>query len=1074
MLLPTVLVQWAITVLIKTNKLNRHKLTMKSNKNLFLTLIAAIIFALSPLSMLAGDNIILKSPEDYQVMCISPNGKWACGVYNDYSYSSYAFRWNLESGAIELLSTGDESEAWCISDEGVVSGTFTDRTYNVNHAAIMMPGYYDTEWHMPELPPGSVSGGCAYSITPDGHHMAGTVYVGKNIYQTYIWADGKIERALHEGGIAQAYTISPDGQAAGGWIDTGNRQAAYWKPDGTTQFLSEYKSPWSCVRKFSPDGKKILFWGGWNTETESVARLRAIYDIESGEVTDVPVITPEAAFELYDISGNYTLAGEESGRGYINVNGQGMYIDAYLAQLGIDVSTLGIIKPEGYDYYVIQRVECLSADDSVMALLYYDEEGALRSMIIKLNVEAEGRAPAELKVSQLPGIPAAKLTWIPALGSAGITGYNVYRDGVKVNDAPVSGTEYYDSALEYGNTYSYAVTALYESGESPISNTAKLNLTARGIEAPQNLYSRQVGYNDAMIRWQHPESNLITKKYFDLANSNVRGFGVSVDDITFENAIRFGAAEVKAYAGCKVKSVQFYPMSNQTGWKVNLYTYNAEGALQQIYTQDITQSLEMGKLNTVELDTPQDLPDGELIVAIQVTVSTASQNVLGMDYGQATEEYSDLLRQIAEADFYSITESSSTSGYFYRTQWLISAIFSPAGAAEDVDVVDHYNVYLDDAAVASTPDLQIVKESVDNGSHTVGVEAVYADGRISDKVTTDLTVKADAKLLLPVDVVNTQITDETTLLASWDAPKCFDKGYISYSGVVPASKSVKGPESNNYGLMAGVVYPSEMLRGYDGYQIRSVRCYPGADAPLTSSIFKDNVQVGETYVEDCTLNEWNTVELDTPIEVAKNSEYFLVIDCYDVTPNSAALAVDTTMPYTFYSDLYSLDGQSWDSIASAAIYGNWMMGLNLESTEESKLPIIGYDVNIDGVTINDETLTATNTSFTFPSVDTEKHSISVDTNYPAGVVKRGAANYFYLSGSGVENVVSNITLLQGANMLTVTGGNVTRIRVFSVAGSIVRNAEGNTVAIDGLAQGVYVVKATVDGKRVIRKIRISK
>ena len=208
--------------------------------------------------------------------------------------------------------------------------------------------------------------------------------------------------------------------------------------------------------------------------------------------------------------------------------------------------------------------------------------------------------------------------------------------------------------------------------------------------------------------------------------------------------------------------------------------------------------------------------------------------------------------------------------------------------------------------------------------------------------------------------------------------------------------------------------------------------------------------------------------------MAENSEYFLVIDCYDVTPNSAALAVDTTMPYTFYSDLYSLDGQSWDSIASAAIYGNWMMGLNLESTEESKLPIIGYDVNIDGVTINDETLTATNTSFTFPSVDTEKHSISVDTNYPAGVVKRGAANYFYLSGSGVENVVSNITLLQGANMLTVTGGNVTRIRVFSVAGSIVRNAEGNTVAIDGLAQGVYVVKATVDGKSVIRKIRISK
>ncbi|MGN0231736.1 MAG: T9SS type A sorting domain-containing protein, partial [Muribaculaceae bacterium] len=237
---------------------------------------------------------------------------------------------------------------------------------------------------------------------------------------------------------------------------------------------------------------------------------------------------------------------------------------------------------------------------------------------------------------------------------------------------------------------------------------------------------------------------------------------------------------------------------------------------------------------------------------------------------------------------------------------------------------------------------------------------------------------------------------------------------------------------------------------------------------------QSNIDAVKTYVDNYTINAWNTVELDTPIAVAENSEYFVVIDCYDVAPNSYPLAVDTTFPYTFYSDLYSLDGQSWDSIASTAIYGNWMIGLDVESTEESKLPIVGYDVNIDGVSINDETLTATNTTFTFPAVDTQKHTISVDTNYPAGVVKRGAANYFYLSGSGVENVVANITLLQGANMLTVSGGEVSSLRLFSVAGALVRAAEGNTVALDGLAQGVYVVRATVDGERVIRKIRISK
>ena len=34
--------------------------------------------------------LILVGPDEYQVLCISPNGTWACGDFNDYSYEDHA------------------------------------------------------------------------------------------------------------------------------------------------------------------------------------------------------------------------------------------------------------------------------------------------------------------------------------------------------------------------------------------------------------------------------------------------------------------------------------------------------------------------------------------------------------------------------------------------------------------------------------------------------------------------------------------------------------------------------------------------------------------------------------------------------------------------------------------------------------------------------------------------------------------------------------------------------------------------------------------------------------------------
>lgn len=67
---------------------------------------------------------------------------------------------------------------------------------------------------------------------------------------------------------------------------------------------------------------------------------------------------------------------------------------------------------------------------------------------------------------------------IPDATAAGLQGYNVYCDGVKVNDTPVAGPTY-DYTATKGGAQTYTVTAVYPAGESTVSNAVEL--TVAGI-----------------------------------------------------------------------------------------------------------------------------------------------------------------------------------------------------------------------------------------------------------------------------------------------------------------------------------------------------------------------------------------------------------------------------------------------------------------------------------------------------------------------------------------------------------------------------------------------------------------
>ena len=1055
-------------------KTNKTVIYMK-RKNILCMMLLAILTWLSPLQMKAGKNVILKSPEEYQIMNISPNGQWACGVYVDYSDNYYGFRWNLVSGEIELLSTASQSEAWSVSDNGIVAGNY--ETSVGGSATQSFPAYYaDGKWNIVEFPIGNIEGGIAYDITPDGHYMSGSLVVNGR-YDAYIWKDGRLHRTLENTRTAMPYCISPDGQAAGGWIDTGNRQACYWQPDGSVKFLSATKSPWSSARTFSPDGKKILFWGGWNKESESTQKLLTAYDITTGENLWLEPVQYDSDFELFDIANDGTIIGANNNRGYIYTNGEKYYLDEYLTNKGVDFKELDAFILDGTDYYQIIRGMSLSADGSVLGILYYANSGegqaALRSAIIMFDYDATNLPPSSLHASQLSGINAAVLTWGAPVGAEGITGYNIYRNGTIVATVPAGSTTYYDENLDYAD-YSYEVTVVYGDSESAKCTAANLTVQQNKIQAPQALFSRQKGYNNAYLTWAEPMSNLITKTYTDINTANVNGFGPNGDDFEFEVAIRYGAEEVAAYKGCKVTKVAFYPLSEQKDWTVNLYTY--EGTkLKLIYSQPVTQKLEIGKMNTVILDTPQPLPAGELVAGIGVTVPKANTNVFGIDFGHADMQYSDLLRLKSDADFYSLSEMSSAGGSMYRASWLMNVILSPEGSSADIDDIKEYTVYADNELLTTTTATDAIIPTLSEGTHTIGVNTVYADGRTSDIVSVSQDIKNDIAALPAVNDVSISFANNTDMTATWQRPADKEKMLVTYAGDEPHNLSITVPEGYN-DILIGSDYPASMFKGYKGYNITSCRFYPLSDAIYTILVYKDGVLVAEQPCDDVVLNKWNSFALETPIEIEEGANYRLVIDCYDVTSGMSVIAVDTNAPYSGYSDLYSFDGVNYSYFtAESGIRHNAMIGMTIEDKQTMELPVAGYDVSVDGKKLNASMLTEPRFTYTFGSADKESHALNVDVYYEAVPQSVKGSDVYFIIGSSTgieENTIASITIRQTDSRITVTGNNVSRVSLFSADGAAVASADSDTLPVGQLSEGIYVVKAVVDGETITRKIRI--
>lgn len=95
------------------------------------------------------------------------------------------------------------------------------------------------------------------------------------------------------------------------------------------------------------------------------------------------------------------------------------------------------------------------------------------------------------------------ITFVPAEGAPAqltLKGYNIYRNGVKINSTPVADTEFTDVTAVDGREYTYFVTAVYDNGESRPSDTFNILMSGIGAVSSHNGVSITASAGEVIVK----------------------------------------------------------------------------------------------------------------------------------------------------------------------------------------------------------------------------------------------------------------------------------------------------------------------------------------------------------------------------------------------------------------------------------------------------------------------------------------------------------------------------------------------------------------------------------------------
>lgn len=1029
-------------------------------------------------------HILLTTPGDCQMLGMSSNGRYVCGVEIEGARS---FLWDLHTNEFTWLSTNsDISYAFAVSDNGIVAGSYGNTTVTANGAKVLSGGYWkEGKWYSLETIDGAPvsnpqKGTAPNAISDDGQYIAGGAYDSKGVMVPCLWKNGFIER-IYDKPVAKnpgkAYDVTNDGSKVCGWVeDENNRAVSLWDPEFNKLAENDGFSIYHAANKFSENGKYIACTA---YDTYSIF----IYDTEAKTKTSIPLINENAGtFFATWVGDDKTMIWTEDGVASIHKESIGsMYLDKYLSEYeNVDLGGLGLLQCIG-----------MSTKDGQIKVVAGTSTGNT-GYVILLDKDTEFPQPSSNSATQMIGSTAVKIQWgKPYLDVPNFKGYNVYKNDTKLNAEPIRENIFFDKTPKsVGDVCNYKVTAVYkDNAESENSAESVVNIiNPLSYTSPITaLGGRPSGYNDILLQWVKPivaDGLLHWNK-----GKAIEDFGANAPGV-FYYGVKFGKDVLSCYPDdMTISGIEITPMNGPSELTAILKVGDKE-----VYRGVITDKLILRESNKVEIKTDvtigsilKDMADDKQLFLIIKVEQEGAVYVAGVDPTIQNKGYGDLVSQ----DGQTWRSLEDLTGGVFNGNWCLGLVLNSTASAKKN--LAGYNVYRDGEKVEFTrSNLQNTKynftdTNLGETEYKYAVEAVYtAEGETYTSIKSEtVVIKLDNNeepCTPPSNIAayKTGTEELNDIEVVWDSPvadETYDFSYTDWNYGMPIT--LTGGQGMNF--FASIRFEQEQMSLYEGFEISDLTFYPVGDVDrFTLHVFEDGEEVYTQDIPKYTLNKKNTIPLTNTVKINPNASLTVVMEAAGLKAGGRAFAVDKQPPFAGYGDLYGTDGVQYASMWDAnSTVGNWLIGLNVTNTtvnaeRASGNPQIRYNVYM-----NDVKMTATPTTdnryvITGNTLGT-KHLINVAAIYqncdeafsePVEIKESTSVNELE---DGI-NVYPN----PSSNKINIDGEFISA-SLFDVAGKHILTFEGtNSVDVSQFRAGIYMLNIKTERGIVSKRIAINK
>ncbi|MBO5001504.1 MAG: hypothetical protein J6C66_02255 [Prevotella sp.] len=445
-------------------------------------------------------------------------------------------------------------------------------------------------------------------------------------------------------------------------------------------------------------------------------------------------------------------------------------------------------------------------------------------------------------------------------------GYNIYRDGVKVNSELVD-TLTFSLKNEPVGVHNYHVTAVYGTTEKP-SYAITLNCTsvADYIPAPSTLVT-SVDELTSTLTWTAPIDLKQELTWSDKSIGTSIGATSSSPKVWVKQ--EFDANDLVAYPNYKITAINAYTTAAITSATIFIMK-NGKIDYYQAIDEAVVTAIKDSTWTKYTLTTPYKMELGNKYAFGYYLTHAKGIKPVGTDAADSINYKGN-----------SFSTSSPNSNAFENSKpsfktlaqgdipgnFLLTADVEPdGGKATDAYEVVAYDIYRDGNVIATdVKDLTYTDTVEDLGTFTYGVVAKAKDGRLSPAIEADITYSLPSAYEAPVILSSTiDENNKFDLTFSAEAAELKHYGTASY---------MAGFAEEMVDLLYGAKFTKEELADYVGYELSTFKFAIGEgletfnievyEAGSTTPIFSEKMEGIEAgYVYTATPSSKVTIPAD--------------------------------------------------------------------------------------------------------------------------------------------------------------------------------------------------------------------